>query len=111
MPADVSIATLHELRAEAPEIFGPGGGSSRIFSLTEVAVAIGFVVGPLGCGSLADTVGFYYTACALGERLEFTSMFLSPTNACHNSHSVGWCGVLVILLLHAQVLCAQAGGR
>ncbi|EME41746.1 hypothetical protein DOTSEDRAFT_135670 [Dothistroma septosporum NZE10] len=58
--------TLRELQAADPNIFGPGGASSRIFSLTEMSFATGLMLGPLICGSLADAVGFYYTSCALG---------------------------------------------
>ena len=60
-------ATLHELRAENPDIFGPGGGGSRMFSLTEMSFCTGLLLGPIVCGPLNDNFGFYYTTCALGE--------------------------------------------
>lgn len=56
---------LHELKEQDPMIFGPGGGSSRMFSLTEMSFAVGLLLGPLICGALAESVGFYWTACAL----------------------------------------------
>lgn len=37
-----------------------------MFSLTEVSFNIGLMLGPLICGTLSDTVGFYYTSCFLG---------------------------------------------
>lgn len=64
---------MHELRAEDPNVFGPGGGSSRTFSMTETSFAIGLVLGPLLSGALADAFGFYYATSALG-----TSSQLSP---------------------------------
>jgi predicted MFS family arabinose efflux permease len=48
-----------------PRIFGRGGGSSRIFSLTEIAFNMGLMLGPALCGSLSDAFGFYYMSCAL----------------------------------------------
>lgn len=60
------IATLHQLRAQDPDIFGPGGGASRMFSLTEISFNAGLMLGPLVCGSISDAFGFYYTACVLG---------------------------------------------
>lgn len=66
--------TLHELREADPNIFGPGGGSSRVFSLTEMSFASGLMLGPLVCGSLADAVGFYYTACALAAVSAFVAV-------------------------------------
>lgn len=60
---------MHELQEKDPNVFGPGGGSSRIFSLTEMSFAAGLMLGPVLCGSLADAFGFYYTALALGEDL------------------------------------------
>ncbi|KAF2437305.1 MFS general substrate transporter [Karstenula rhodostoma CBS 690.94] len=56
---------MHELKAQDPDIFGPGGGSSRTFSMTETSFAIGLVLGPIITGSLADTFGFYYATSAL----------------------------------------------
>ena len=61
------LATLHRLREQNPEIFGPGGGGSRMFSLTESSFSFGLLLGPIICGPLADNLGFYYTACALGK--------------------------------------------
>ncbi|KAK4619373.1 hypothetical protein CLAFUW4_11390 [Fulvia fulva] len=74
--------TLHELRKADPNIFGPGGGSSRIFSLTEMSFATGLMLGPLVCGSLADTVGFHYTACALAG----ISVFVAVTSFIFFTH-------------------------
>ena len=66
--ADIILsATLHELRENNSDIFGPGGGGSRMFSLTEMSFCTGLLLGPLVCGPLADAFGFYYTTCALGK--------------------------------------------
>ncbi|KAL5409116.1 hypothetical protein PMIN06_009890 [Paraphaeosphaeria minitans] len=56
---------MHELKAQDPNVFGPGGGASRTFSMTETAFAIGLVLGPLITGALADAFGFYYATSAL----------------------------------------------
>ncbi|KAF1972864.1 MFS general substrate transporter [Bimuria novae-zelandiae CBS 107.79] len=64
---------LHELKAENPMVFGPGGGSSRMFSLTEMSFAVGLLLGPLVCGALAESVGFYWTACALATASTFVA--------------------------------------
>ncbi|EME80841.1 uncharacterized protein MYCFIDRAFT_46557 [Pseudocercospora fijiensis CIRAD86] len=69
-------AILHDLRETNPDVFGPGGGSSRMFSLTEVSFSMGLMLGPLICGSLADTVGFYYTSCFMAG----TSAFVAATS-------------------------------
>ncbi|KAF2158517.1 hypothetical protein M409DRAFT_30986 [Zasmidium cellare ATCC 36951] len=57
--------TMHELKEKDPNVFGPGGASSRVFSLTETSFALGLVLGPLVTGALADTVGFYWATTAL----------------------------------------------
>lgn len=69
---------MHDLREEDPNIFGPGGGSSRTFSLTGMSYNIGLMLGPLVCGSLSGAVGFYYTTCALGQYFA-TLMARQPT--------------------------------
>lgn len=48
-------------------MFGPGGGSSRMFSLTEISFNVGLLVGPILCAAITDAFGYYYTACTLGE--------------------------------------------
>jgi hypothetical protein len=60
-------AIMHEVKAQDPSIFGPGGGSSRTFAMTETSFAIGLVLGPLVSGILADAFGFYYATSALGK--------------------------------------------
>lgn len=57
---------MHELKARDPNVFGPGGGSSRTFSMTETSFGTGLVLGPLVTGALADAFGFYYAMIALG---------------------------------------------
>ncbi|KAF2209012.1 hypothetical protein CERZMDRAFT_107259 [Cercospora zeae-maydis SCOH1-5] len=56
---------LYELKAQDPNMFGPGGGSSRMFSLTEISFNVGLLVGPILCAAITDAVGYYYTACTL----------------------------------------------
>jgi len=55
-------STLHALRAKDPNAFGPGGGSSKMFSLTEMSFNTGLMLGPLIFGSLSDAYGFEYAA-------------------------------------------------
>ncbi|KAK4503308.1 hypothetical protein PRZ48_006736 [Zasmidium cellare] len=62
-------ATMHELKEKDPNVFGPGGASSRVFSLTETSFALGLVLGPIITGYLADFAGFYWATTALGEPL------------------------------------------
>ncbi|KAF7192758.1 putative MFS-type transporter C18.02 [Pseudocercospora fuligena] len=79
-------AVLHDLRETNPNIFGPGGGSSRMFSLTEVSFSTGLMLGPLICGSLADTVGFYWTSCFMAA----TSAFVAVTSFLFFTHNPVW---------------------
>jgi len=60
------IAVMNDLQAEKPSIFGPHGGSSRIFSIAEVAFNIGTMLGPLLSGALVEAFGFSRMVGALG---------------------------------------------
>ncbi|USW58300.1 Putative major facilitator superfamily, MFS transporter superfamily [Septoria linicola] len=66
-------STMHELKAKDPNVFGPGGGSSRIFSLTELSFNVGLMLGPVVCGSISGAFGFYYTACTLAAASAFVA--------------------------------------
>ncbi|PIA93361.1 putative MFS-type transporter [Cercospora beticola] len=74
---------LFELKAQDPYMFGPGGGSSRMFSLTEISFNVGLLVGPILCAAITDAFGYYYTACTLAtclttNRHHLFSIFLPP---------------------------------
>ena len=99
---------MHELKAKDPNVFGPGGGSSRTFSMTETSFAIGLVLGPLLTGALADEVGFYYATCALGTyRQSYLSQQLTGTS----SMCVGPGFDKLVDILHAQGAGAGAARR
>ncbi|KAM3420866.1 hypothetical protein BST61_g4105 [Cercospora zeina] len=66
---------LFELKAQDPYMFGPGGGSSRMFSLTEISFNVGLLVGPILCAAITDAVGYYYTACTLAAVSVLTGLF------------------------------------
>lgn len=57
----------NDLQAEKPSIFGPHGGSSRIFSITEVTFNMGTMLGPLLSGALVELFGFYTMVGAFGQ--------------------------------------------
>ncbi|PYH46257.1 putative MFS transporter [Aspergillus saccharolyticus JOP 1030-1] len=52
---------VKEKQRQNPQIFGPHGGSSRSFSMVEMAFGTGSMLGPLVAGSLSETVGYYAT--------------------------------------------------
>lgn len=58
---------MSDLQAENPYIFGPHGGSSRIFSITEVAFHTGTMLGPLLSGALVEAFDFSRMVGALGK--------------------------------------------
>lgn len=62
---------MKEKQTKDPLIFGPHGGSSRAFSIVEMAFGTGSMVGPLIAGSLSETVGYYYSTTVFGERFLF----------------------------------------
>lgn len=53
-------AVVDELQSNNPGIFGSQGGYSRCYSLSNVSFTMGFLVGPLLSGALADAVGYYW---------------------------------------------------
>lgn len=56
-----------EFQEREPGIFGPNGGFSRVYSLTNTAWNLGMLVGPLVSGFLTEKVGYYYMNLCLGE--------------------------------------------
>jgi MFS family permease len=58
--------TVDELESKHPGIFGPNGGYSRAYSLSNISFTMGLLVGPLLSGSLTDSFGYYYMNLALG---------------------------------------------
>ncbi|KAE8365913.1 MFS general substrate transporter [Aspergillus caelatus] len=57
--------TVDELESKHPGIFGPNGGYSRAYSLSNISFTMGLLVGPLLSGSLTDAFGYYYMNSAL----------------------------------------------
>ncbi|KAJ5647012.1 hypothetical protein N7490_003384 [Penicillium lividum] len=51
---------MNEFQAKDPEIFGPHGGSNRVFGLQDIALSLGLIIGPLISGSLTQAVGYYW---------------------------------------------------
>ncbi|KAJ5178342.1 major facilitator superfamily domain-containing protein [Penicillium coprophilum] len=49
-----------ELQETQPAIFGPNGGFSRAYSLTNMSWTFSMFIGPILAGSLTQTVGYYY---------------------------------------------------
>ncbi|KAK5991483.1 putative MFS-type transporter C18.02-like protein [Cladobotryum mycophilum] len=56
-----------DLQTSRPGIFGPNGGYSRCYSLSNLSFSTGLLIGPLLSGALADTVGYYYMNIVLGK--------------------------------------------
>lgn len=54
------------MQAKYPLIFGEHGGSSRVFSMTEVAYSLGMMLGPLLSGILFEAIGFYLMSVVFG---------------------------------------------
>ncbi|BCR90467.1 uncharacterized protein ACHE_60353S [Aspergillus chevalieri] len=69
---------VRELQAKDPFIFGSQGGSSRVFSTSEVVYSLGMTIGPLISGLLYEKVGFclmnivFAIACVAMASLSFT---------------------------------------
>ncbi|OKL58641.1 hypothetical protein UA08_06326 [Talaromyces atroroseus] len=59
-------SVIREIQEANPGIFGPNGGYSRAYSLTNLSWNFGLLVGPLLSGSLAETVGYYYMNFTFG---------------------------------------------
>ncbi|CRG91981.1 Lincomycin resistance protein LmrB [Talaromyces islandicus] len=59
-------AVIRDLQAENPGIFGPNGGYSRGYSLTNLSWTAGMLIGPILSGSLTQTVGYYYMNFTFG---------------------------------------------
>ncbi|KAJ5520330.1 hypothetical protein N7463_000783 [Penicillium fimorum] len=54
-----------DMETKHPHVFGGRGGSSRVFSMTEVAYSLGMMLGPLLSGILVETIGFYLMTVVL----------------------------------------------
>ncbi|KAJ5431244.1 MFS transporter, partial [Penicillium cf. griseofulvum] len=56
-----------ELQETYPAIFGPNGGFSRAYSLTNMSWTFSMFIGPVLTGSLTQIVGYYYMNVSLGK--------------------------------------------
>ncbi|KAB8072432.1 major facilitator superfamily domain-containing protein [Aspergillus leporis] len=54
------VAVIKDMESKNPKVFGEHGGSSRVFSMVEVAFSLGCMLGPLLSGSLSEAIGYYY---------------------------------------------------
>lgn len=68
------------MREKDPDVFGPGGGSSKMFALTEISFNVGLIFGPVICGLLSEHIGFKYTAWVLGKHDVFRLRTISLTS-------------------------------
>lgn len=57
--------------ARDPTIFGPNGGFSRAFAMSDVATTLAMMMGPVIAGALHETVGYYYMNVIFGEHFSF----------------------------------------
>lgn len=60
---------VREIENRNPGLFGPNGGYSRAYSLTNLSWNIGLLAGTLLSGSLVQAIGYYYMNFTLGERM------------------------------------------
>lgn len=67
--ADSSTAVVKEYQDQNPNIFGPHGGYSRAYSVTDVAAALSMTAGPIVSGLLRQTIGYYYMNLIFGMHL------------------------------------------
>lgn len=58
---------MSEFQDKDPEIFGRHGGSNRVFSLQEIGISLGLMVGPLISGSLSQAAGYYWMSFTFGR--------------------------------------------
>lgn len=58
---------VRELQAKDPLVFGHQGGSSRVFSTTEVVYSLGMTIGPMISGLLFEKVGFHLMNVVFGK--------------------------------------------
>lgn len=63
--SDLSIG-IENMEAEQPDIFGAGGAYAQAFSLLNMSIALGTVVGPVVGGWLKDTYGWGTMTLVLG---------------------------------------------
>ncbi|KNG81814.1 putative MFS transporter [Aspergillus nomiae NRRL 13137] len=60
-------SVVAELQKTQPAIFGPNGGMSRAYSLTNMAWTSTMFLGPILTSTLTQTVGYYYMNFFLGK--------------------------------------------
>ncbi|KAJ5108563.1 hypothetical protein N7456_005238, partial [Penicillium angulare] len=58
---------LNELQDNNPSMFGPQGGSNRVFALQDIALSLGLMIGPLISGLLSESVGYYWMGFTFGK--------------------------------------------
>ncbi|KAL4916011.1 major facilitator superfamily domain-containing protein [Aspergillus aurantiobrunneus] len=58
--AVLELTLVKQQTEQDPNIFGPNGGYSRAYAISDVAAAVAMTLGPTVSGSLRQTVGYYY---------------------------------------------------
>lgn len=79
---------IREIQTENPGIFGPNGGYSRAYSLTNLSWNIGLLIGPLLSGSLVQAVGYYYMNFTFGMFHENCRSLQITSSICVLTHIV-----------------------
>ncbi|PQE15107.1 MFS transporter protein [Rutstroemia sp. NJR-2017a BVV2] len=82
-PAELADAAK-ERQEMTPGVFGPQGSVSRVFAMTDVAVSLGMMIGPIMGSSLKAVVGYELMNCAWGLLYLITAVLafclLGPRN-------------------------------
>ncbi|KAJ5857977.1 hypothetical protein N7455_008871 [Penicillium solitum] len=62
---NIFIVVAKNMQAQNPQIFGPYGGSSRVFAIIEMCFGAGMMVGPMFTGPITEKAGYYYMTLTL----------------------------------------------
>ncbi|CAI7619681.1 unnamed protein product [Penicillium glandicola] len=62
---------IKDIQQIQPNIFGPNGGFSRAYGLTNMSGTFGMFIGPIIAGSLIQTVGYYHMNLCLAPSKAF----------------------------------------
>ncbi|RAL15796.1 MFS general substrate transporter, partial [Aspergillus homomorphus CBS 101889] len=86
-----AVEVLHganELAAQSPGVFGPHGGYSRSFSMSNISWKLGMFVQPLLSGTLTEQMGYYEMNLVLGIPRVFDYQLSPPPSLALPSHPV-----------------------
>jgi MFS family permease len=102
-PSNAGVVT--KLQETQPAIFGPNGGFSRAYSLTNMSWTFGMLIGPILAGSLNQTVGYYYMNICLGKQLfafKFCGVFHGTNVTSIAAIICSICAILTFLYFHRK---------